>query len=126
MSMKMLAERIMSIMGVVTLLSVATAVLVAPAFGADFAIGKSIYGDKCLKCHGEKGRGDGRKAADLEKKPADYTDKAKMAKFTDEDLKKAVKEGKKPMPAFGKKLTDEQIDNVIAYIRTFAGAHAGK
>jgi mono/diheme cytochrome c family protein len=120
------AERIVSIMGVVTLLSVATAVLVAPAFGADLAIGKSIYGDKCLKCHGEKGRGDGRKAADLEKKPADYTDKAKMAKFTDEDLKKAVKEGKKPMPAFGKKLTDEQIDNVIAYIRTFAGAHAGK
>jgi mono/diheme cytochrome c family protein len=120
------AERIVSIMGVVTLLSVATAVLVAPAFGADLAIGKSIYGDKCLKCHGEKGRGDGRKAADLEKKPADYTDKAKMAKFTDEDLKKAVKEGKKPMPAFGKKLTDEQIDTVIAYIRTFAGAHAGK
>jgi len=126
MSMKMLAERIMSVMGVVTLLSVASAALSAPAFGADLAIGKSIYGDKCLKCHGEKGRGDGRKAADLEKKPADYTDKAKMAKFTDEDLKKAVKEGKKPMPAFGKKLTDEQIDNVIAYIRTFAGAHAEK
>jgi mono/diheme cytochrome c family protein len=124
--MRMPAERIVSIMGVVTLLSVATAVLVAPAFGADLAKGKSIYGDKCLKCHGEKGKGDGRKAADLEKKPADYTDKAKMAKFTDEDLKKAVKEGKKPMPAFGKKLSDEEIDGVIAYIRTFAGAHAGK
>jgi len=124
--MRMPAERIVSIMCVVTLLSVATAVLVAPAFGADLAKGKSIYGDKCLKCHGEKGKGDGRKAADLEKKPADYTDKAKMAKFTDEDLKKAVKEGKKPMPAFGKKLSDEEIDGVIAYIRTFAGAHAGK
>jgi mono/diheme cytochrome c family protein len=120
------AERIVSIMCVVTLLSVTSAALSTPAFGADLAKGKSIYGDKCLKCHGEKGRGDGRKAADLEKKPADYTDKAKMAKFTDEDLTKAVKEGKKPMPAFGKKLTDEQIDNVIAYIRTFAGAHAGK
>jgi mono/diheme cytochrome c family protein len=120
------AERIVSIMCVATLLSLASAASVAPAFGADLAIGKSIYGDKCLKCHGEKGRGDGRKAADLEKKPADYTDKAKMTKFTDEDLKKAVKEGKKPMPAFGKKLSDEQIDDVIAYIRTFAGAHAGK
>ena len=63
--MRMPAERIVSIMGVVTLLSVATAVLVAPAFGADLAKGKSIYGDKCLKCHGEKGKGDGRKAADL-------------------------------------------------------------
>jgi mono/diheme cytochrome c family protein len=120
------AERIVSIMCVATLLSVASAALSTPAFGADLAKGKSIYGDKCLKCHGEKGKGDGRKAADLEKKPADYTDKAKMAKFTDEDLKKAVKEGKKPMPAFGKKLSDEEIDGVIAYIRTFAGAHAGK
>jgi mono/diheme cytochrome c family protein len=124
--MKMLAERIMSVMGVVTLLSVASAASVAPAFGADLAKGKSIYGDKCLKCHGEKGRGDGRKAADLEKKPADYTDKAKMAKFTDEDLKKTVKEGKKPMPAFGKKLSDEEIDGVIAYIRTFAKTTAQK
>jgi mono/diheme cytochrome c family protein len=124
--MRRRVEWVISIAWVSMMLSVATAVLVAQAFGADLAMGKSIYGDKCLKCHGEKGRGDGRKAADLEKKPADYTDKAKMAKFTDEDLTKAVKEGKKPMPAFGKKLTDEQIDNVIAYIRTFAGAHAGK
>ena len=124
--MKLPAERIASIVCVSMMLSAATAVFVAPAFGADLAKGKSIYGDKCLKCHGEKGKGDGRKAADLEKKPADYTDKAKMAKFTDEDLKKAVKEGKKPMPAFGKKLSDEEIDGVIAYIRTFAGAHAGK
>jgi mono/diheme cytochrome c family protein len=108
------------------LLSVSSAAFISPAFGADLAKGKAIYGDKCIKCHGEKGKGDGPKAVDLEKKPADYTDKAKMAKFTDEDLTKAVKEGKKPMPAFGKKLTDEQIDNVIAYIRTFAGAHAGK
>ena len=124
--MRLPAERIVSIMRVATLLSVASAALVAPAFGADLAKAKTIYVDKCLKCHGEKGKGDGPKAWDLSKKPADYTDKAKMAKFTDEDLTKAVKEGKKPMPAFGKKLTDEQIDNVIAYIRTFAGAHAGK
>ena len=124
--MRMPAERIVSIMCVATLLSVASAALSTPAFGADLAKGKSIYGEKCVKCHGEKGKGDGRKAADLEKKPADYTDKAKMAKFTDEDLKKAVKEGKKPMPAFGKKLSDEEIVGVIAYIRTFAGAHAGK
>jgi mono/diheme cytochrome c family protein len=124
--MRMRAERVISIVYVATILSVASAVLVAPAFGADLAKGKSIYGDKCLKCHGEKGKGDGPKAVDLEKKPADYTDQAKMAKFTDEDLKKAVKEGKKPMPAFGKKLSDKDIDAVITYIRTFAGALAEK
>jgi len=124
--MRLPAERIVSIMCVATLLSVASAALVAPAFGADLAKGKSIYVDKCLKCHGEKGRGDGPRAWDLSKKPADYTDKEKMSKFTDADLRKVVKEGKKPMPAFGKKLSDEDINGVVAYIRTFGGARAEK
>ena len=124
--MKLPVERIVSIMGVAALVSVASAAWIAPAFGADLAKGKKVYTDKCLKCHGEKGRGDGPRAYDLSKKPADYTDKEKMSKFTDADLKKVVQEGKKPMPAFGKKLGDEEIDGVIAYIRTFAGARAEK
>jgi len=124
--MRLPAERIVSIMGIATLLLVASAALVAPAFGADPATGKKVYTDKCLKCHGEKGRGDGPRAYDLSKKPADYTDKEKMSKFTDADLKKVTKDGKKPMPAFGKKLSEEEIDGVIAYIRTFAGARAEK
>ena len=124
--MRLPAERIVSIMCVATLLSVASAAWVAPAFGADLAQGKKIYTDKCLKCHGEKGRGDGPRAYDLSKKPADYTDKEKMSKFTDADLRKVVKEGKKPMPAFGKKLSDEDINGVVAYIRTFVGARAEK
>ena len=118
--MKMRAKRIVSIINVATLLSVASVALITRAFGADLAKGKKVYTDKCLKCHGEKGRGDGPRAYDLSKKPADYTDKEKMSKFTDADLKKVVHEGKKPMPAFGKKLSDEDIDGVIAYIRTFS------
>ena len=121
-----LPVEIVSIMGVATLLSVASAASVAPAFGADLAKGKAIYMGKCVKCHGEGGKGDGPKAEDLEKKPADYTDKAKMAKITDADIKNTVKEGKRPMPAFGNKLTDEQIDDVIAYVRSFADATAQK
>ncbi len=117
----MVAERVVLIAWVSMMLLVVGAVLVAPAFGEDLAKGKKIYTDKCLKCHGEKGKGDGPKAKDLEKKPADYTDKEKMAKFTDADLKKAVKEGKKPMPAFGKKLSEQDIDEVIGYVRSFAG-----
>jgi mono/diheme cytochrome c family protein len=124
--MRRVAERVVLIAWVSMMLFVVGAVLVAPGFGADLAKGKSVYVDKCLKCHGEKGKGDGPKAEDLEKKPADYTDKAKMAKFTDEDLKKVVKEGKKPMPAYGKKLTEDQINDVIAYVRSFAETTAQK
>ena len=98
----------------------------SPAEAADVANGKKVYVDKCLRCHGEKGKGDGPRAWDLSKKPADYTDKEKMSKFTDADLKKVVKEGKKPMPAFGAKLGDEDIAGVVAYIRTFVGTRAEK
>lgn len=95
-------------------------VAAAPGMAADLASGKKVYEKQCLECHGEKGKGDGPEAKDLEKKPADYTDKAKMAKFTDEELKKVTREGKKPMAAFGKKLSAKEVDDVIAYVRTFA------
>lgn len=93
------------------------------AWAFDEAATKALYNDKCAKCHGETGKGDGKKAKTLKKKPMDYTDKAKMAELTDEELIKVTKEGKKPMPAYGSgrnQLTDEQIVDLIAYIRTFS------
>jgi len=87
---------------------------------ADSVNGKRTYAAKCVGCHGETGRGDGSRAGMLLKKPADYTDKRVMSKWTDEDLKRAVREGKAPMPAFGSVLTEQQIADVIAYIRTFS------
>lgn len=119
--MDMPVKRLIWIGCVATLLSVASAPFTSPAFGADREKGKEIYMKKCAACHGEKGKGDGPRAKNLKTKPADYTDKQEMAKLTDADMKKTVKEGKKPMPAFGKKVSDEEIDNIIAYIRTLAG-----
>jgi cytochrome c6 len=104
----------------VTLLSVVGPASVGSVFGADMANAKKVYADKCLKCHGETGKGDGPKADTLEKKAADYTNKKEMAKFTDADLVRITKDGKKPMPGYATKLTDQDIVDVIAYIRTFA------
>ncbi|MDP3938676.1 MAG: cytochrome c [Deltaproteobacteria bacterium] len=84
---------------------------------------KALYDDKCAKCHGLTGKGDGKKGKTLKKKPRDYTDKAKMAEFTDQELIDQTKEGKKPMPSYGSgknQLSDEQITDLITYIRTFA------
>lgn len=97
----------------------ATFSLVAASEAADLANGKKIYADKCARCHGVSGKGDGPRAGTLEKKPADYTDKQKMAKFTDAQLKQAVLDGKPPMPSYNK-MSDKELEDVIAYIRAFA------
>jgi mono/diheme cytochrome c family protein len=109
------------IVGSLFALSLLWIAFVPPGEAADVARGKKIYRMMCLKCHGKQGKGDGPKAKTLSKKPRDYTNKEEMSKLTDDDLKKAVIEGKKPMPAFQARLKDKDVENVIAYIKTLAG-----
>lgn len=118
--MRISIKRIVSVVCAVTLLLVVGPASVGSVFGADLAAAKKIYADKCLKCHGETGKGDGPKADTLETKARDYTNKKEMAKFTDADLIRITKDGKKPMPGYATKLSDQEIADVIAYIRTFA------
>ena len=89
--------------------------------GADLANGKKVYADKCARCHGVSGKGDGPRAETLEKKPADYTDRKKMSEITDAQLKKIALDGKPPMPSYRGKISDKDLEDVTAYIRTFAG-----
>jgi mono/diheme cytochrome c family protein len=106
------------VVGIVALLGCPTLGRLAEA--ADLAKAKATYEAKCAKCHGLKGKGDGPKARTLKKKPRDYTDKEKMAKLTDEKLIAETLDGKKPMPSYRGKLTEAEIADLIAYIRTFA------
>jgi mono/diheme cytochrome c family protein len=118
--MRMPVRQFFSFVGAVTFLSVVSVTWIGSVFGADMAKAKKIYVDKCLKCHGDTGKGDGPKADTLETKAADYTNKKEMAKFTDADLIRITKDGKKPMPGYATKLTDQEIADVIAYVRIFA------
>ncbi len=92
----------------------------------DAAQGKSIYETYCVACHGAGGKGDGAAAATLTTKPADHTDGNVMNAITNEDLYKAIKEGgagvgkSNLMPAWGATLKDEQIRDVVAYVRSLA------
>ena len=95
-------------------------VVASTAKAADMAAVKKTYEDKCAKCHGLTGKGDGPKAKTLKKKPRDYSNKVEMAKFTDEKLIKETLDGKKPMPSYRGKLTDAEVADLITYIRTFA------
>jgi cytochrome c oxidase cbb3-type subunit 3 len=91
---------------------------------ADVEQGKKLYGQFCASCHGQSGKGDGPAAAALNPKPRDHTDKEYMSKMSDEDMFKVIKNGgvaigKSPlMPPWGASLKDDQIKDVVAYIRT--------
>jgi mono/diheme cytochrome c family protein len=94
------------------------------AVEADAKAGKADYHIYCATCHGETGAGDGPVAQALNPKPARHTDGAYMNPLTDDYLFKVIKfggasVGKSPMMApLG--LSDQQIYNVIAFMRSLA------
>jgi mono/diheme cytochrome c family protein len=92
----------------------------------DPTAGKVTYEKTCSMCHGLAGKGDGPASAMLSPKPRNHTDGEYMNKLTDEYLFKVVKEGgasvgkSSLMPAWSTQIKDEDIHNVVAYLRTLA------
>ncbi len=92
----------------------------------DPKVGKEKYETLCAACHGAKGRGDGVAAAGLPVKPRDHTDGKYMNALKDQHLFDFIKKGgagmqKSPlMPAWGGQVSDPEIWNLVAYIRSLA------
>jgi mono/diheme cytochrome c family protein len=106
-------------------------ILLAPGLGlgqmkGDPKAGKAKYDANCVGCHGKTGKGDGPAAAALNPKPQDHTDGKIMNALSDKYLFDIIKDGgaavKKAaiMPALGKKLNDQEIWDIVAYIRSLA------
>ncbi len=105
---------------------VLVAASVAPAAAAgDAGKGKAIYAKSCAGCHGPEGKGNGAAAAAMNPKPTNLTDKASISKLDDAALSKVIVKGgvgtgKSPlMPAFSQ-LKDQDVKDVIAYIRSIS------
>lgn len=81
--------------------------------------GRKLFVDRCVECHGKKGKGDGPGAADLDVRATDFT-KATFQEQSDGTLFWKTTTGKKPMPGYGKKLTDEQRWQLVLFLRRFA------
>jgi mono/diheme cytochrome c family protein len=81
---------------------------------------KKIYLDKCANCHGDTGKGDGRDAARYDPQPANFTDPKRMSGVTDGELFYKISEGKKPMPVFKTKLSEDDRWHLVLLIRSFA------
>ena len=83
---------------------------------------RPAYRDKCAHCHGDTGKGDGRDADRYDPKPADLSDPKLMSNVTDGELFYKISEGKKPMPVFKTRLTEEQRWQLVLLIRSFAAS----
>jgi cytochrome c6 len=77
--------------------------------------GSDIYSSKCAMCHGPDGLAT-TSMAKMMKVPS-FKD-PDVVKASDSDLFDATKNGKGKMPAYNGKLSDAQIKDVVAYIRS--------
>lgn len=68
-----------------------------------------IFPQKCAGCHGDKG--EGRMGPNL----------THLASASDEGLYATIQNGKGRMPAFGKQMTEDQIKELVVYVKKLGG-----
>ena len=88
--------------------------------------GQELYARFCASCHGPSGRGSWRAMLSLIR-PGNLTDRSRMQGLTDQYLADLIKHGGAPigkpgMPAFGFHLTDDEIRELAAYVRSLSAA----
>jgi mono/diheme cytochrome c family protein len=79
--------------------------------------GLALYTKNCASCHGKTGLGDGVKARTLKDSPGDFS-KPVFQTQTDGDLFYKTKTGKGEMPKYEGKLADDDIWNIVNFLRT--------
>jgi len=77
--------------------------------------GANIYKMKCSACHGSNGAGDTMLGKNLKLRSLASD---QVQKQSDDELAAIISRGKNRMPAFDRKLSKEQIGDVVKYIRS--------
>jgi len=95
-----------------TLALLGSLVVARPALADDT---EALYKSKCQACHGADGKGD--TAAGKKLGVKDFHS-PEVVKMSDTELFEITKKGKEKMPAYDKKLTDDQIKQLIKYVRS--------
>ncbi|MBY0517313.1 MAG: cytochrome c [Bacteriovoracaceae bacterium] len=81
------------------------------------ARGKALYVAHCIECHGSMGQGDGEKATDLKRKPADLKKLAQqVAHFK---FYMSISQWENKMPGWKEHFDESQREDLVAYIKTF-------
>ncbi len=77
------------------------------------AAGEKIYIKQCLICHSETGKGEGKNAGTA------LNNQNFLSTVSNKDLYHYVKYGREgtAMPAYGPRLSEKDLNNLVAYIR---------
>jgi len=80
---------------------------------------QEIFEQRCAKCHGNDGKAQTKKGRELKAK--DFTKPKFQQHTTDEEIVDAITNGlrKKKMPAFKNKLSPEEIQAFVPFVRAF-------
>jgi high-affinity iron transporter len=115
-----------------TYAALAAALLLLPTAGlaADAAAGKATFEANCASCHGSTGKGDGPVGAALQPPPRDFSEgdfkfdgDSNGKPGEDADLEAVISQGAaafggSPLMAPWPTLSDDDVANVIAFIRS--------
>ena len=80
---------------------------------------KKLSGIDCAMCHGANGDGKGDMASDM-KNVTDFTNPDALKNRTDGELFYVIRHGKGEMPPEGDRAKDEDVWNLVNYIRSLA------
>jgi mono/diheme cytochrome c family protein len=89
---------------------------------ANLNAAKPVYNEYCANCHGDTGKGDGSDAMMYDPSPSDLTDAKHMNSLTDGEIFYQITQGRKPMPSFRKKLTEDQRWQLVILVRSFSAS----
>lgn len=96
------------------------------SFPATDSSARALYAAHCAVCHGSTGKGDGPGAAVLRHAMRDFSNPEAMRAVTDRFLFEIIKKGSSQfgrsnaMPSWGMRLSDDQIQALVLYIRSLA------
>ena len=76
-----------------------------------------LYAGNCASCHGKDGQAKTLKGK--LKHARDFTDPTWQGRVGDERLFNSIMNGKGKMPAYSKKLSEPEVDSLVAYVRAF-------
>lgn len=111
----------------ITMLLLGNSLIFSQKSSKSIVEGKKLFTNYCANCHGNNAQGAIKSGFDISiitekggKQPPDLTDEVWDHGATDSDILKLIKEGKTDnmMPSFQSILTEPQIRNVIAYVRS--------